>query len=334
MAELNPTPPYSRSALLAGAAIIAVVSLSFGPNAIDLSVRILMLGLTASAWNLMAGYGGMFSFGHAAFFGLGVYGSAYVVWAHGLSPWWGLACGVVAAAAFGAVTGLLSFRFKLKGAYFALATFAFAQMLHLLAMSADFLNGSIGIRIPITSGSPWATLQFAPASRNYLLAVLALFVVTMLCIIQFMRSRYGAFLLAVRDDEVAAEATGINVYMLKVAVMALSGGLTALGGGFYAQYVFFADPDVAFGGANNVEILLPAIVGGTGTLWGPLIGAGIVVPLGDVASGLVRNPPAFLSAISGRAGVDLLIYGSALVGAILFMPRGLVGVLKARGSVR
>src|SRR5690606_5643619 len=128
-----------------------------------------------------------------------------------------------------------------------------------------------------------------------------------------MRSRSGYFIVAIRDNEEAAGALGINPMRYKLLAVGLSGALTAMGGTFYFQYIFFIDPGLAFGPAMSIQILVPAIIGGMGTMWGPVIGAFLLVPLGELTSGLVRTPPEFLSFLAGRAGLDLMLYGGLIV---------------------
>ncbi|MGI8998254.1 MAG: branched-chain amino acid ABC transporter permease [Candidatus Limnocylindria bacterium] len=321
---------------LLGIAFMAVVLLPVpvvlsGSNR-EIAVRVLLFALLASAWNLMGGFAGLFSFGHAAFFGIGAYTTAYLLVEHDVSPWLGMAAGGALAAAFAVATGFLAFRYRLRHAYFALATFAFAEMLRLVAVNLDLIKGSLGIQVPRLSEPSWTMLQFAPNSPNYFFAALILLVAALTSIVLLMRSRSGWVTLAMRDDEEAAESLGVHAMRHKLTIAAASGALTAVGGAFYFQFVFFIDPDLAFGSSVSVEIFLGAIIGGTGTIWGPVVGAFLFVLLGEFTSWLVRDPPTGLSFLEGRSGLDLLLYGLIIVVIILFFPRGVLGSLTSRGA--
>jgi branched-chain amino acid transport system permease protein len=296
----------------------------------EIAVRIALFALLGVAWNLMSGFAGQFSFGHAAYFGLGAYGSALVVVDGGGSPWIGMLVGAAAAALFGLATGYLSFRYKLRGAYFALATFAFAEMLRLIVQRAEPLNAGRGYRVPVMSESSLWMIQFPPGSAFYFWIALALFAGAMLVVILLMRSRAGSFIRAVREDEAAAEALGIDPMRYKLLAVGLSAAITAVGGAFYLQFFLFVNPELAFGSALSIQILLPAIIGGVGTIWGPALGAVAFVALGELSTRLIDAPPSALSFLEGKAGLDLAVYGAVLVAIIVLMPRGVVGALRGR----
>ena len=316
--------------LVVVAGVLAFVPLFVTGPLRTVAVRVLMAAGLGIAWNVMGGYAGQFSFGHAAFFGIGAYTGAVLLVDVGLSPWIGMLIGAVLAGAFGALTGWLSFRYELKGAYFALATFAFAEMLRLIAMNQEFLNAQRGFRVPLVSGSSWWMLQFPSSSSNYYFVVLGLVVVVQAIVILTMNSRIGLFTVAIREDEEGAESAGVDAMRYKVLAAAISGALTAVFGVFYTQFFFFIDPELAFGAAVSVNILLPAVIGGTGTLWGPMVGAAILIPLGEFSSRFVRNPPAFLEAIQGRSGVDLIFFALLLIVIIIFLPKGVYGSVRER----
>lgn len=291
----------------------------------EVAVRMVLFALLASAWNLMGGFAGQFSFGHAAYFGIGAYTTAYLLVHHDVSPWLGMAVGAALAAAFGVGTGYLALRYRLRHAYFALATLALAEMLRLIVVNLDLVEGSLGMQVPRLAESSWTMLQFEPNSANYFYAALGLLVVTLVVIVLYVRSRSGWFTIAIRDDQDAAEALGIGAMRHLLVVAAVSGALTAVGGAFYFQFLFFIDPDLAFGPAVSVEIFLGAIIGGTGTIWGPIVGAVLVVLLGQATTALVRDAPLGMSFLEGRVGLDLLLFGIVLVVITLFLPRGMVG---------
>jgi branched-chain amino acid transport system permease protein len=323
----------SKAIIVIGIVAVFVPQFVSG-SSLDVATRIVLFAGLSSAWNVMAGYAGLFSFGHAAFFGLGAYSTAYLLAVRGISPAIGLVVGAAAGALFGLLLGYLTFRYKLRGAYFVLTTFAFAEMLYLIAMKFGPINGAVGLRVPIRREESWWWMQFAPNSPNYYYLMLIYLLVALAAINMLTRSRTGQYIVAVRDDEDAASALGINPLRSRLTAVAWSGALTAAGGTFYFQYLFFIEPPLAFGPDISVQILLPGVVGGMGTFWGPLVGSGLLVMLGEFTSTFVRRPPDFLSFLQGRSGLDLALYGAMLIGIIMFLPRGVYGSIEHRWQVR
>jgi branched-chain amino acid transport system permease protein len=310
--------------------VLALLTLPNFLNQFQLSIAILILywALLGAAWNLMGGYAGQFSFGHAAFYGIGAYTSTMLLTKLGLTPWLGMLAGAGLAGLFGIAMGYLTFRYGLKGPYFALATFAFAELLRLISSELRFINTSIGIHLPLTGGDSWWRLQFEDSPQNYFYAITLLFFLGYLIKISLVHSKLGYYLQAIREDEEAAAALGVNLMRYKVTAVAISGALTAIGGSFFAQYFFFISPELVFGVPISIDILLGPIIGGTGTIWGPLVGALFVTPLGELTRALIRTPPGFLSFIEGRSGLDVMLFGAILIAVILFMPNGIVGLGK------
>jgi branched-chain amino acid transport system permease protein len=317
-------------ALLVIAVIAAFVPMILPAEQQSVAVRVLIFALMALGWNLMSGFGGMFSFGHAAYFGIGAYADTYLLVNHNISPWISMVVGAVLAGAVAALIGFLAFRYKVRGAYFALATFAFAEMLRLLAANTEVVNGAVGYRVPLLPEQSWSMLQFDAGAPEYYWIGLALVVLAVLVTLFYLRSRSGRFTVAIRDDEEAAESLGIAVMRYKLTTMALSGGITAVAGAFYAQYYLFVDPDIAFGQQQSIQAILPAVVGGVGTVWGPLLGAAILGPLSDLTATLLRTPPEFLSFLQGRNGLDVMLYAILLIVIVLVLPKGLYGTLRDR----
>jgi branched-chain amino acid transport system permease protein len=278
----------------------------------------------------MSGYGGMFSFGHAAFFGIGAYTDAYLLVEHGVSPWVAMAVGAVISAAAGVVIAFLCLRYRLAGAYFALATFAFAQMFLLVVQNLDFLHKTEGFNVPILPADSWWMLQFAQGSHNYYWIALAILVVALAGVIAYVQARPGQFVQAARDDEVAAASLGINVLRYRLVTVALSCAVTSVAGSFYTQYYFFVGPEQAFGAHVSVEAIIPAVIGGIGTIWGPLVGALVVGPLSELIADFLREPPAFLSFMQGVTGLDVAVYAALLIVIVIFLPKGIYGTLRDR----
>lgn len=273
----------------------------------------LYAALLAQAWNILGGYGGQFSFGHALFFGCGAYVQAVAQLQGGLNAWVALALAVAVAAAVGLFVGALSFRYGLKGSYFALVTLAFAEVFRILAVSVEFTGGGVGLMLPLRESA--AHLQFG--SRKGYIALVLGFVVAALLVTTWLRhSRFGAQLQAVRDNEDAARAVGVDPLRTKLGAITLSAGFMGAAGAFYLQVFQYIDPAIAFGPHVSVEALVGAIVGGMGTLWGPLLGAAVLHLLADLTRNLFGQLP----------GLNMVIYGVVLVLIVMFLPRGLAGM--------
>lgn len=294
------------------------------------AIRVLIFALMAVGWNLMSGFGGMFSFGHAAYFGIGAYTGAWLLVERGVSPWLGMLAGAALAAGFAVLIGFLAFRYRLQGAYFALATFAFAEMLRLVATNSEFVRRAVGYNVPLIEGSSWWMLQFPAGSPNYFWVALALATIAIAVSVLYLRSRPGRYTIAVRDDEVAAATLGVNPMRYKLITMALSAAVTAVAGVFYVQYYLYINPDLAFGSSVSIQAILPAVIGGVGTIWGPVIGAVILGPLSDVTATLLRYPPAFLDFLQGRSGLDVMLYAALLIIIVLQLPQGVYGAIQQR----
>lgn len=331
-----PRPVWHRHllALLVVAIVLVPLPLILPAAQQSVAVRILIFALMGIGWNIMSGFGGMFSFGHAAYFGIGAYVSVWLLVEVGVSPWIGMAAGAGAAALFSVLIGFLALRYRLRGAYFALATFAFAEMLRLIAANSEFVNASVGYTVPLVRGDSFADLQFAPGSPNYFWIALTMTVAALAGSILFLRSRTGQFTLAVRDDEEAAAAAGIPVMRVKLVTIALSAAVTAVAGAYYVQYYLFVDPELAFGSSVSIQAILPAVIGGVATIWGPVIGAVVVGPLNDVAATVLRNPPEFLMVLQGRAGLDVIVYAVLLILIVVLLPQGVYGAIRERWARR
>ncbi|MEE8331269.1 MAG: branched-chain amino acid ABC transporter permease [Acidimicrobiia bacterium] len=311
--------------LLAVVTVLALVPLGVSTFTLSVATAALIFALAGIGWNVLSGFAGQFSFGHAAYFGLGAYTVAVTFTRYSISPWLGLVLGGLVAAAFGLLTGWISFRFGLKGAYFALATFALAELLRLTFNNFDYVGAGVGITIPLAGGDSWGTLQFEDTLAIRYFVALGLVALGTMAVIAVKKSRIGSRMLAVREDEDAAASLGINPLRTKLTAIAISGFITAVAGGYYAMFLMFVDSDVAFGPFISVVILLRPIVGGVGTIWGPVVGAAILSTLGEATRTLVREPPSFLQAIEGVNGLDQVIFGLILVLVIIRAPDGVVG---------
>jgi branched-chain amino acid transport system permease protein len=269
--------------------------------------------LMAQAWNVLGGYGGQFSFGHALFFGTGAYVQAIAQLQAGLNAWIALPLAIAAAALVGVIFGALSFRYGLRGSYFALVTLAFAEVFRIVALSVPFTGAGVGLMLPLRGDA--VHMQFKERD-GFILLVLALVVLGLLATTWLRHSRFGAWLQAVRDNEDAARAIGVDPLRVKLGAIGLSGALMGAAGAFYLQVFQYIDPGIAYGPHTSIEALVAAIVGGLGTLWGPVLGALVLHLLGDFTRSLFGELP----------GINMIIYGVVLIAIVMFAPRGILGI--------
>ncbi len=285
------------------------------PFYVHLMIMVLMWTVLGVAWNILGGYAGQVSFGHSAFLGVGAYSTMILYLNLGISPWYGIVLGGLVSALVALPIGLICFR--LRGPYFALSTLAVAEIVRLVALNWESLtNGPVGLLITtLPPVSLWGEpLNWESKTPFYyiiaLIAVGALGITFLLA-----RSRLGAYLLAIREDIDSAEAIGINTVQARVSALALSAFVAGVGGGFYAMYLRYVDPDAVFSISLSVEMVFIAVVGGLTTVIGPFIGAVFLVTLGET----FRTH--FLWG-------HLVFYGLFMMVAIRYMPEGIWGRLR------
>lgn len=316
-------PQSLGQAVLIAAVLLYLVSVYFmaSPVWMGFTINALIVAVVALSWNITGGFGGLSSFGHAAMYGTGAYASAILQVSYGVNAWIAFGMGIVAGAAMGAFIGALAFRYGLKGSYFALVTLAFAEVLRICASSFAFTGGGSGLQLRLDPGL--ATLQFNDRTVIYtiLLVVVAL-VMGLTALLKF--SRFGAYLIAVRENEDAARALGIDTYRVKVKAMAISGAFGGLAGALYLQLWLFIDSTVVYGSAVSIEALIGPIIGGAGTVWGPLVGTLTLHLLGESAKHLLSNAP----------GLNFVLYAVVLICALRFLPQGLMGLAGRIGVFR
>jgi branched-chain amino acid transport system permease protein len=267
-------------------------------------ILILLYVVLGSAWNILGGFAGQLSLGHAAFFGIGAYTTAVIASKTSLSPWWGIIAGPIFVLPIAIMVGWICFR--LRGPYFTLATIAVGEVVRLVVLNwSDLTGGAVGvvIRPSILSGT---------SKVPYYYIVLIVAVVTVALCQAISRRKLGYYLMAIREDEETAESIGVDTTGYKLVALAISASLTAVAGAFYANYFLFVDPTIVLPLDLSVEIVLMAIIGGLGTVAGPVLGAVLL----KLSSEIFRNE---------FAQANLLIYGALLVAVILFMPDGLMG---------
>jgi branched-chain amino acid transport system permease protein len=307
------------TARIAGCVLLAVLALvPFVVRSefwLTTAMLVLLFAFLGQAWNVLGGYGGQFSFGHALFFGAGAYATALLQVRHGVNAWAGAAAGVAFGTALGTAVGWLVFRYRLRGSYFALVTLAFAEVARILVASFEYTGSGFGMLIPLAPRPE--NLQFADRRVFYGL-VWMLVVLGSVVAWWLEHSRFGARLVAIRENEAAARALGIDPVRVKVGAIAVSAGLAAAAGVFYVQNFLFIDSGLAFGPGISVEALLVPIIGGMGTVFGPLFGAVVLHALGEAAKHVTGGAP----------GLNLVLYGILLVLALRFLPNGISGLAR------
>jgi branched-chain amino acid transport system permease protein len=300
-----------KLAVLLAVGVLVVLPWMVSSYAVTVLIFIFFYAYLGQAWNIVGGYAGQLSAGHAAFVGVGGYAAALLSMHAGLTPWIGMWIGGMLAAALGAFIGYLGFRFGLRGFYFVLLTVAFAEICRVVALNVDAVGGALGLYITFT-GNP-RQFQFQD-NRVYYYVALALMLGATALVWALERHRLGAYLTAIRQDEGACEALGIDTFRCKMVAMVLSSFLTGVGGTFYAFYLFSLQPNAVFGIPLSVEIIIRPIVGGAGTVLGPLLGSFILSPLAEISRTYFAQ--------GGWSGVHLIVYGLLLISVVLFLPRG------------
>ena len=312
----------ARELLFAAILAAAVATLpAFVADAYTMNVLILTLlfASLSQSWNILGGYCGQISLGHALYFGIGAYATSLAYVKFGLLPWLGLALGGATAALVALALGYMCFR--LAGHYFSIATIVIAEIGLLLIHNWDYAGAALGIQWPLGPDS-WVTLQFARNKTPYFHFVLGLFAVTWVVTYLIQESRWGYWWRAVKDNGEAAESLGVNIFPSKMMAAAISAFFTAIGGGFYAAFVSYIDPESVMSFRFSLLMALPAVLGGIGTLWGPLAGAVILIPLTEVTRSYFGGT---------GAGTDLIIYGLLIMLISLARPEGLLSLLPKAG---
>ena len=289
-------------------------------------IMIFLYGALATAWNIIAGYCGQISLGQAVFFGIGAYTSSILFKATGLTPWAGMIAGAVLAAIVSQIIGFPVFR--LRGHYFAIATIAVGEIVQALIVNWDAVGGARGVFIPIKRPDSLLNFQFHQSKASYYYIALGLLLLALAVSRRITRSRHGYYFRAIREDQDAAAALGVNVAREKLRAFAIAAALTAMGGTFYAQYLLFIDPESVFPLSLSILICLVAVLGGVGTLWGPILGAAVLVPLQESTRVMLGG--------TGKA-LDLLIYGALIIAISVLQPGGLMAFFtrsRTLGSAR
>jgi len=313
-----PATPKRRAAYAALALVLVAFPHVFdSPFLHHVMIILFMYALMAQSWNVLAGFCGKISLGHATFFGIGAYSTGYLFFAYQLSPWIGLLVGVVLAMLMAVAIGIPTFR--LRGHYFAIATLLIGEGVQIFFQRWELVGAASGIFLPIVREQPWLSFQFHGTKLPYYYIILAFLALASFVVWRLDRSRIGFYFRAIRDEPEAASSLGVNVTLYKSFAFMISAGLMSMAGAFYCQYVLVIDPETVFPLSLSILVVLMAVMGGAGTLWGPIIGAAVLVPLSEVTR-------VYFGGTGGS--LDLMIYGALIVLICIFKPEGLVGAVK------
>ncbi|MFQ5995777.1 MAG: branched-chain amino acid ABC transporter permease [Acidiferrobacterales bacterium] len=314
-------PPLAwRDKLAAITLLVALVAFPFvfnTPFAHHMMILIFLYALMAQAWNILAGYCGQISLGHAVFFGIGAYSSGYLFATYHVSPWLGMLVGITIAMAVALVIGIPTLR--LRGHYFAIATLVIGESVQIVFQRWEFVGAASGIWLPIVRENALLNFQFNESKIPYYFVALGFLTLVCVAVAYLERSKAGFYFRAIREEPEAASSLGVNVSLYKLFAYMLSAAFMSMAGSFYAQYVLVIDPETVFALTLSILVLLMAVMGGVGTLWGPVIGAAVLVPLSEATR-------IYFGGTGGT--VDLMIYGALIVLICIFRPSGLFGIVK------
>ena len=300
-------------------ALLAVLPFmpALGENSFRMHILILIMlfASMSQAWNIIGGYCGQVSFGHSVFFGIGAYGAGMAVVAYGGTPWLGILIGMVLAAVVAVVISYPCF--KLTGHYFAIATFAIVEIFNRGFLVWDWVGGALGLDYPLVEQG-LGNLMWHDSKTGYYYCVLVLFLLTFGLVRWLESHRFGYYMRAVREGQETAESLGVNSTAVKLSGMALSAALAALCGSFFVQYNLRVDPPMVMSLDMSMKFVLITVLGGTGTLVGPLLGAAVLIPLQEYSRALWGG-------LGG--GVDLIIFGLLIIIIVVKQPAGIIGII-------
>jgi branched-chain amino acid transport system permease protein len=303
--------------LLIGLLILLVLPKFLSSYALGVFIMIFFYAYLGQSWNILTGYTGVISLGHSLYIGVGAYATTYLVMAFGLSPWIGMWIGGTCAALIGLVIGYLGFRFGMKGVYFVLLTIAFAEIGRLILLHLKVFGSFQGLFI--TPNFSYRNFQFKSNHAYYYIG-LGYVIFSLIVVRLIERSKIGRYMVALREDEDAAESLGVNVFKYKMIAICISAFMTSLAGAFYANYLYYLHPGTLMSMAFSIEIILRPIIGGLGTVLGPIIGSFLITPLAELSRSYFAK--------AGYEGLHLVIYGFLLVAVVLFFPKGVVSYIK------
>lgn len=302
-------------------AILAGLLVAFpafaGPYALSVATLILYFAYAGQAWNVMMGFAGQLSLGHSLYVGVGAYAAGALFFHYGIGPWAGLWVAIALCVALGLAIGFLAFRFGISGVYFALLTIAFAEFTRIGFDHLDWLGGPGGMFLRVAQRDVWDLANFRGPPLMYYYTILVLTGGAFAGCWILLRSKAGYYWQAIRENEEAAQALGINTFRWKMAAVALSAAMTSIAGVFFAFYYNNLFPEQIFHISRSIEIILGPVIGGIGTLFGPILGAAVLTLLSDGITEL-------LAALGWEIpGIKQVFYGVVLLAVVMFLPNGI-----------
>ena len=297
--------------------LLSILPLLFqNPYTMSVLILAILYAYFALSWNILGGIAGQLSLGHSAYAGIGAYTSTALFLQWGISPWIGMVVGALFAAFAAILIGWPCF--KLRGAYFALATLSAAMILKIIVENThDLLGGPRGLEITLLKNAPW---QFQHTNKLFYYVIVAFLLFLVIGVTQWiLRSRIGYYLNAIKNDQEAAQSLGVNLTRYKLITAAISGIFTAIGGTFYAQFVLYINPEKIIGSHLSIQLAVMCIIGGRGTIPGPILGAALLV-LSEEFTRLYMG--------GKMVGLDLMLYGIILMTVIRFEPQGIYAPLR------
>jgi branched-chain amino acid transport system permease protein len=303
--------------LVAVFVLLMVLPLFLDNYALGIFVMIFYWAYVGQSWNVLTGYTGHISLGHALYIGIGAYTSTYLAQTFGLSPWFGMLIGGVVAGIIALFLGFLGFRFGIRGVYFVIMTIAFAEITRLVVSHIEALGSFSGIFLDFDP-SFW-NFQFSGNTPYYYISF-GFMVASLIAVRLIETSKLGRFIVAIRENEEAAQALGVNTFKYNMIAIAISAFMTSLAGAFYANFIYYLHPNTLFGMSLSIELILRPIVGGLGTLFGPVIGSFILTPLSEISRAYFAK--------GGLEGLHLILYGILTVLVVLFMPKGIIAYVQ------
>jgi branched-chain amino acid transport system permease protein len=306
--------PHALLLLAACTGLLVVAPYFVSDYVLSVLIVVLFFAYVGQAWNLMLGFAGQLSLGHALFVGIGAYASAAMFIHFGIGPWAGVFVAVALSALMGCVVGYLGFRFSIGGVYFALLTIAFAEFAGIVVQHVGWLGSTEGLFLPVSNRTDIDVINLRGSPTMFYYVILALTAGALVLCRMLLNSKLGFYWQAIREDQDAAEASGINLFRYKMIAVAISAGLTGIGGVWWAFYYNNLFPETTFHTATSIALILGTVVGGVGTLMGPIVGAFLLTPLGEVLTALTEG--------LDIDGIKAFFWGLCVAAIVLFRPAG------------
>jgi branched-chain amino acid transport system permease protein len=290
-----------------------------GSFPVHVMIMVFLFGMMGVAWNIIGGFAGMFSFGQVAFFGIGAYTSSYLLTTYHVSPWIGLFAGGILAAIAAAAIGIPCS--NLRGHYFAIASIAFAEIVRICFNNWKLIGAAEGLTLPMLPES-FTNFMFHSTKAPYFYIILGFLILSLIVCSWVSTSRMGFYFRAIKESHEVAKVLGINFVQYRLAAIMISAFLTAMAGTFYAQYILYLDPESVLILPISVQVVLVAMLGGAGSIMGPVIGAAILIPISEITRVMLGYK---------GTGIDMIVYGTLIMLISIYQPKGVWGLLSTIG---